>query len=74
LTDEHKILELVMAETGHVADLDTDLDSLKMDSLDFIDFVLECEKLFKVKIEQSTIIRMNTVGDVLEIIQEARGV
>jgi acyl carrier protein len=72
MTDEEKILGIILEETGSVVELDTDFDSLKLDSLGFADLVLKCENAFNVAIPQASLIRMNTAEDILKIIQECR--
>lgn len=71
--DLAKLLELVSEQLGEEdVTLETSLDALE--SLDFMDLVLQCENEFDVKIPQQSILRMNTVEDVLTIIAEARSV
>ena len=72
MNDERKLIALFLVELGAKVELSTPLESLKMDSLDFVDLVLKCENAFDVKIPQEALIRINTVGDILTIIGECR--
>jgi acyl carrier protein len=72
MTDEHKLLALITQETSFVAGLETPLDSLNLDSLDFVDLMLRCDNEFGVKIPDSAFPNLNTVGDILKAITEAR--
>jgi acyl carrier protein len=72
--NSEKLIALFKREIDADVELSTDLDALALESLDFLDLVLQCEIEFNVKIPQESIVRMNTVEDVLTIIGEARGV
>jgi acyl carrier protein len=74
MTDERLIIALFRVELDAIVNLDTPLDTLHMDSLDFVDLMLKVENAFNVKIPQESIVRMNTVGDILSIVAEARSV
>lgn len=65
MTDKQKLLQVVLDQTGKIVDMETPVDSLGLDSLEFIDLMFEVEKAFNAKIEDTSIIRINKVGDIL---------
>lgn len=61
----HQLLELVLEETGKIADLDTVLDTLDLDSLDFLELVNSFEKKFKTKVPDAEFVKLHRVSDFL---------
>jgi acyl carrier protein len=65
MTDEQKLLQLILDETGKVVEPDTPLESLKMDSLEFVNLILQVDNTFNSKISDLAMIRINKVSDFL---------
>ena len=72
MTDEQKILETILRETGKIVDSETAFDSLNLESLEFLDLVLQIETALAIKFSDLAIVRMNKVGDVLVEADAAR--
>lgn len=66
----HELLALVLEETGKIADPDTRLDSLDLDSLDFLELVNSFEKRFKTKVPDADFIKLNRVSDFLAFLPD----
>lgn len=45
-------------------------DALGLDSLDIIDLLMECELTFNVSIDNKDFMKMQTVGELVKLIQE----
>lgn len=69
MTDAQTILELVGDACGEVVTLDTSLDELNLDSLDFVDLIRQCEISFQVTIPDSAIPAINTPSDILKAVR-----
>ena len=65
MSDEQKLLQLILDETGKVVVPDTPLESLKMDSLEFVNLILQVDNTFNSKISDLAMIRINKVSDFL---------
>lgn len=65
------IQEVIEDEIGEDVELNTTLEALGLDSLDFLSLVNRLERTFQIKIEQGEIARMNTIADVVSIVEDA---
>ena len=63
---EADLCELIFRETSKAVTLDDDLDSLGLDSLEFVSLIQAIEKEFSCDIPDSEFARINTVRDILE--------
>jgi len=64
----HELLVLIERETGKTASLDTKIQDLGIDSLDFLSLIVEVQSQFKVTISDRQIAQIQTIGDLLNII------
>lgn len=60
------ILEVIKQETGKSVDIDDDIDSLGIDSLEFVALIQTIEKEYDCSIPDSEFARINTVRDIVE--------
>ena len=65
MSDEQKLLEIVLEETGKIVEMDTPVDSMDLDSLEFVNLLLQVENAFNAKIADTAIIRINKICDIL---------
>ena len=72
MTDEQLVLQVVLDNSGHIADLNTTIESLDLDSLEFVELMLQVENAFSVKIPEVAMVRINKVLDILTEINAAR--
>jgi len=64
----HELLVLIERETGKTASLDTKIQDLGIDSLDFLSLIVEIQAQFKMTISDRQIAQIQTIGDLLNII------
>lgn len=64
----HSLLMLIEEETGHKATLETSVDDLGMDSLEFVDLMMVISAKFK-PIPEKDWAWFNTVGDIAKAIE-----
>ena len=62
------IIVLVEEETGKEVTADTLLDSLDIESLDFLDLLLTIQEKFGVIIPDSAVAKINKVGDLAKAV------
>lgn len=60
-----KILDIIECQVGQKVDADTLIDSLAIDSLEFLDLLLSIEEETGVQIPTTSIGKLHTVGDIL---------
>ena len=60
------ILSVIEQQTGHKVDSDTPIDSLGLDSLDFIDLLLAIERETGVVVPDSKVADIHTIADILK--------
>ncbi len=66
-----EVIQFVESELGETKlAAETTFDSLKMDSLDFVDLILQAEKKFKVSIPQTELPRLHSIRDLALLIGE----
>lgn len=63
-----EIIALVEEETGKEVTADTLLDSLDIESLDFLDLLLTIQEKFGVIIPDSVVAKINNVGDMVKAV------
>lgn len=51
---------------------ETPIDALPLDSLDFLDLILELEKLYGITITDQELAEAKTVGDLLRVVDSLR--
>ncbi len=51
---------------------ETPIDALPLDSLDFLDLILELEKLYGITITDQELAESKTVGDLLRVVDSLR--
>ena len=61
------ILEVIEQETGWPVDESTPLESLGVDSLEFLDLLLTIEKRTGIFIPQTGIGELHTIGDIVRM-------
>jgi len=59
------VLEIIERETGQSVTAETPLDSLNLDSLEFMNLLLEIDKETGIVIRDDKIGDLHTVGDIL---------
>ena len=69
MTTEQKVLELVVAECCMPCEVDSAFDDLNMDSLDFVDLILQIDNEFGVKIPEPELTKMETVSDLISVVE-----
>lgn len=69
MRDEIRLLAIVGAATDKTVGLDTTFESLDMDSLEFVEMILQCDTEWKIKIPDAALPQINTVADLLRVIQ-----
>lgn len=77
--DEHqvqdKIFELIKLQLGlkqgEPIDNSTQLDGLKMDSLDEIEFIMLIEENFDIEVSDDDYVGIKTLGDIIDIVSRA---
>lgn len=74
MTTEELVSSTIAAETGKPGPFSwvTSLDEFGLDSLEFVSLVQALEAAFDIKIPDTSVIRMNTVGDIIKIIEEIK--
>lgn len=65
---ERRIADLIEAETGKSVQMDTKLDDLGIESLDFLEMITTFEKLFSTKIPDADFGTINYVRDLLRYV------
>lgn len=45
-------------------------EDIKLDSLDLVELVLECEEKFKIEIPEAKLYKVSTVSDIMKLIDE----
>lgn len=60
-----QVLEFIRSHAGSMANIETPLDGLGMDSLEFLNFQLECQEKFGKKITDQKQSELHTVGDIV---------
>lgn len=63
-----KIIALVEEETGKQVTMESDFDSLGMDSLEFVDLILKAQQLSGKAITDAEVAKINTVGDLVSAV------
>lgn len=63
---EQEVLELVSEAAGQQAKLDSDFDSLGLDSLDMTNLLLTIDNKYGVRIDFELFASMRTVGDLVK--------
>lgn len=63
-----KIIALVEEETGKQVTMDSDFDSLGVDSLEFVDLILKAQQLSGKVITDAEVAKINTVGDLVSAV------
>lgn len=64
-----KIKELIKNQTGKDITLNSNLRDLGIDSLELLDFIVKAEKEFKIQIDDSELINLTTIKDIVEAIE-----
>ena len=64
----HELLILIEQETGKTASLDTKIQDLGIDSLDFLALIVEVQTKFSVTIKDAEIPKIQTIQDLLNTI------
>ena len=66
----NRIKEVLEEKTGKPVTMDTNLKDLGLDSLDFLNFILDLEKELNVKIDDNQLLKLKTIKDVVEEINK----
>jgi acyl carrier protein len=73
MSHEQLILAMVESASGKFATLETPIDDLNFDSLDFVDLMLKVQSEFDVTIPDKDFTRIEKVQDILTIVSEIKG-
>ncbi|RLA68294.1 MAG: acyl carrier protein [Epsilonproteobacteria bacterium] len=66
----NKIKELLASKTKSTVEMNSTLKDIGIDSLDLVEFVLEAEEIFGVRIDDEELMKFVTVKDVVEAINK----
>jgi acyl carrier protein len=61
------LISIIEAETGQKVSPETSIDTLGLDSLEFMQLLLAIENEAKIEIPESRIVELMTVGDIWKI-------
>ena len=64
-----EIKKLVSESAGEDVALDADFSNLKIDSLDFVDLIQQVEQRFNIRISDEEVSGINTVGDLVSLVE-----
>lgn len=65
-----KVIALVERETSEAVTAETRFDSLNIDSLDFLELILQAQNEFNITIPDATVAELNTIADLAKVIDE----
>lgn len=66
-----RVLEILADETGEAVTADSAIDSLGMDSLDYLDAIVRLEAEFEVEIPEAAAVEFETAADLIQWLEAA---
>ncbi|CRX37200.1 / acpA / Acyl carrier protein /:72637 Forward [Candidatus Hepatoplasma crinochetorum] len=65
-----ELKKIAKKETGKDISKDDTFRDLGIDSIDLLDFVMKVENHFNIKIEDSELLKINSISDVISILEK----
>lgn len=65
-----ELKKIAKKETGKDISKDDTFRDLGIDSIDLLDFVMKIENHFNIKIEDSELLKINSISDVISILEK----
>ncbi len=64
-----ELKKIAKKETGKDISIDDTFRDLGIDSIDLLDFVMKIENYFNIKIEDAELLKINSIKDVVQILE-----